>query len=859
MKRPKLKKLIAAGLAALTVMAAVPTIPAEAAVSMDDAINWALAIAADDSYGYSQDSSKRWGTPSYDCSAFVISALRAGGYETGSASYTGNMVSELTKYGWTALLADDLDTTSGYSNLKRGDILLRRTSSSGHTELYIGSGKVVKAAYDEDGVDGDSSGLEIRTGNYYDGKWTYVLRYTGSSSAVTTVSSETSTTVPTTSFTKSSSTVNTITVTWKSLSTVSGYEVSYSTSKSGTYARAYVTSGNSYTLECGKASTTYYFKIRPYILVSGVRIYADYSDIYTAKTGAAGTAAAAVTTNASLNLRIGAGTSYTRLTTIPKSTALIVTGITKTSSGDIWYQVSYSGYTGYVAADYTTVQVAKVSSISKSAVAEGAVTIAWSAVEYADYYQIYRSTSKSGSYKKIKTVKASSLKWTDTSVSPSTYYYYKVRGLVKISGVNYVGSCSSVLKVKSAASTVTAIDCQVKTVYEAALRNGAGVSNTKLTDIPAGKILTASEIKLDSSGDPWYKVVYGSKTGYISAVTMKIYVPQVTDVKKTSVGETTADISWTAVSNASKYAVYRSTSKSSGYSKIGEVKTNSFSDSGLTESTTYYYKVRAYQTVDGTSYYGLVSAPAAVKTAKKTSIEVTCQIKTVYEAALRSDAGTSYTKYTDIPADEILTASAIKPDSSGDYWYKVTYDGQTGFISPATMKVYVPQVTGLAKSTVKTSLIKITWTAAANADSYAVYRSTSKNSGYSRIGVTTSRAYTDKTVSAGKTYYYKVRAYQTVNGTTYHGLVSSPIKITAAAEETTVESSDSVLYNILTTGSLNMRSGPALSYDQVTTVPSGTSLEAYAAEDDERGVTWYQVTYDGYTGWISSKYAEIVS
>jgi fibronectin type 3 domain-containing protein len=53
------------------------------------------------------------------------------------------------------------------------------------------------------------------------------------------------------------------------------------------------------------------------------------------------------------------------------------------------------------------------------------------------------------------------------------------------------------------------------------------------------------------------------------------------------------------------------------------------------------------------------------------------------------------------------------------------------------------------------------------ATGYRVFRSTSKNGTYTRIKSITSastNSYADTSVTAGKTYYYKVRAYRTVNG-----------------------------------------------------------------------------------------------
>ena len=58
-----------------------------------------------------------------------------------------------------------------------------------------------------------------------------------------------------------------------------------------------------------------------------------------------------------------------------------------------------------------------------------------------------------------------------------------------------------------------------------------------------------------------------------------------------------------------------------------------------------------------------------------------------------------------------------------------------------------------------------------------------------------------------------------------------------------------------TTGSEHIRSGAGLGYVSLGTVPSGKTLNYDNTATDARGVKWYHVTYNGVTGWISSKYA----
>ena len=62
-----------------------------------------------------------------------------------------------------------------------------------------------------------------------------------------------------------------------------------------------------------------------------------------------------------------------------------------------------------------------------------------------------------------------------------------------------------------------------------------------------------------------------------------------------------------------------------------------------------------------------------------------------------------------------------------------------------------------------------------------------------------------------------------------------------------------------TTGNVWRRTGPGLDYEQIISFSEGKSLE-YLGEssEDDRGVAWYKVSGGGYTGWVSSRYSELV-
>lgn len=141
---------------------------------VEDAIQWALTIARDNSHGYDQGS--RWG-PDYDCSSLVYEAFRVGGgFDLPVHSgYTGSMIADFTAAGFTWLAG----VGNSASELQRGDILLNVSS---HVEIYLGENMNVGAHINEfggitGGQPGDQTGNEISEGGYYSFPWDGVLRY----------------------------------------------------------------------------------------------------------------------------------------------------------------------------------------------------------------------------------------------------------------------------------------------------------------------------------------------------------------------------------------------------------------------------------------------------------------------------------------------------------------------------------------------------------------------------------------------------------------------------------------------------------------------------------------------------------
>ena len=61
------------------------------------------------------------------------------------------------------------------------------------------------------------------------------------------------------------------------------------------------------------------------------------------------------------------------------------------------------------------------------------------------------------------------------------------------------------------------------------------------------------------------------------------------------------------------------------------------------------------------------------------------------------------------------------------------------------------------------------------------------------------------------------------------------------------------------TGDVKLRKGPGLDYAEAGMMKAGNTAKYLgSAKKDARGVTWYKVSFNGKTGWVSSRYSKLV-
>ena len=470
-------------------------------------------------------------------------------------------------------------------------------------------------------------------------------------------------------------------------------------------------------------------------------------------------------TTANLHMRSKSSMNSKISMTIPKGKQVIY--ISKT--GD-WYKVQYGTRTGYVSSRYLK-KVTKVYTTTANLNLRTKASTSSAIVTTIPKGKTVTYVSKSGSWYKVK--------------------YGSKSGYVSS---KYIKASSS----SSNTSSQTAIKAtKFKTTANLYLRSKASTSSSSYLLIPKGKVVTATA----KSGN-WYKVSYGGKTGWVSGTYLKAY------------NTTTAtSLTYYATTGTSKLYKSASTSSTVVYSiKSGNVFKST--QKVVTSTGATWYRV-----LYNNSYYYIQSTQVK-KMTEKSIPAATYKADTA--TSLYSFAGTAYSKLTSIPK-----GATVKAVSTIGDWYKVTYGSKTGYVNIKQFSKQTSAGTSIAATKYKTT---------ANLN----LRSSASMSGNILTMIPKGKTVT-ATAKSGS--WYKVN----YNGLT--GWVSGSYLMKDTTNSTGTSTDGEVSQSYVTTANLNIRKTASTASSKLGFIPKGTTIKA-----TKYNSSWYKVTYGGVSGYVSASY-----
>jgi fibronectin type 3 domain-containing protein len=247
-------------------------------------------------------------------------------------------------------------------------------------------------------------------------------------------------------------------------------------------------------------------------------------------------------------------------------------------------------------------------------------------------------------------------------------------------------------------------------------------------------------------------------------------------------------VSWSAVSGASGYSIYRALElKDESFSYWGNATSTSYNDTGLTQGTTYYYKIVAYNqygesvlstTAYATTSESIPSTPSNVSASARSSSSITVSWLDVlgvtsYNVYRSQTQSGSYTRIHTVyvsstsDTDTSYTDTGLLPTTT--YYYKVSASNGVGE-SPQSASAYAttwsssvssssPPSAPTGVSAYKLSLeeVYVSWYPVSGAVEYVVYWATSAGGTYYYDGTTSDTYFISENWSGG-TAYFKVTA-----------------------------------------------------------------------------------------------------
>jgi fibronectin type 3 domain-containing protein len=295
------------------------------------------------------------------------------------------------------------------------------------------------------------------------------------------------------------------------------------------------------------------------------------------------------------------------------------------------------------------------------------VSLNWTASSGASAYHIKRSTTAGGPYTQVGAPAATS--YVDTSLTNGTKYFYVV------SAVNTVGESPNSAEVNatpSASQTPPAVPANLQATAGNAQVSLSWSASTSATSYnvkrsttsggpytPVGSPTNSSYTDTGlTNGTDYYYVVsavnaagQSANSSQTSATPSAPATPPSTPANlQATAGNAQVSLSWSASTSATSYNVKRSTISSGPYTQVGSPTNTSYTDTGLTNGTAYYYVVSAVNAAGQSANSSQASAtPAAPST--KPDVTITINPSNTHTISPYIYGINFYSGITDAPPD----------------------------------------------------------------------------------------------------------------------------------------------------------------------------------------------------------------
>ena len=423
--------------------------------------------------------------------------------------------------------------------------------------------------------------------------------------------------------------------------------------------------------------------------------------------------------------------------------------------------------------------------------ASGKPYIYWSAVDGANRYYVYRSTTKDGTYSFLGST--ANLNYTDSKANAGTTYYYKVKALAA-DGTDSSLSAAVAITCRCARPVVTP-DYLTSTgkpyIYWSAVDGASqyevyrsGSSNGTYEYVGTTTATNYTDNKANAGYTYYYKVKALAADGTDSSLSAAVAITCrcARPVVKTDYWASTGKpyIKWDAVDGAGKYYIYRSGTKNGTYTLLGTTTAANYTDSKANAGYTYYYKVRAISKVRSTANSSLSATVAATCHCARPVVKPDYLISTgkpyIKWSAVSGASkyyvyrsGSSNGTYKYVGTTTATNYTDNKANAGYTYYYKVKAVSKVSSGANSYYSVVIGATCHCARPSVKITTSngspRLTWNAVTGASQYEVYRATSKNGSYTKMFTTSNLSYTNTSAKAGTTYYYKVKAVSKVKST----------------------------------------------------------------------------------------------